>query len=106
MDDRPHRVTLAETVTDLETDIRHFVVDLEYAWDTRDWAELARLYRRIAAIADRLEKTDPDARSRVLARAALRDASLYEAESAELGESPFDDDREDADEDDDADERF
>ena len=100
MDDRPHRVTLAETVIGLETDIRHFVVDLEYAWDTRDWTELARVYRQIAAIADRLEEIDPEARSRVLARAALRDASLYEAESTDLGDgSPFDDEVEADDED-------
>ncbi len=98
MDDRPHRATLAETLLGLETDIRHFVVDLEYAWDTRDWAELARVYRQIAGIADRLEETDPEARSRVLARAALRDASLYEAESGGLDDvAPFDDDTIDED---------
>ncbi len=84
MDERRYRGAVTDNVAALADDIRHFVVDLEYAWDTRDWAELARVYRQIAAIADRLEEIDPDARSRVLARASLREASLYEAESASL----------------------
>jgi hypothetical protein len=60
---------IAAEVAALETDIRHRVVDLEEAFAGRDWATVARIYREVAAIADRLEGLDPNARSVSLARA-------------------------------------
>ena len=63
---RPAEAVAAE-VTALEGDIRHRVVDLEEAFALRDWAAVARIYREVAAIADRLEDLDPNARSAFLA---------------------------------------
>jgi hypothetical protein len=63
----PHRDMTAE-VAALEADIRHHVIDLEVAFSTRDWALVARIYRSVAALADRLEAVDPDARSLALER--------------------------------------
>ncbi len=61
--------SIAAEVAALEADIRHRVVDLEEAFAVRDWAAVARIYREVAAIADRLEELDPNARSVALARA-------------------------------------
>jgi hypothetical protein len=60
---------IAAEVAALEADIRHRVVDLEEAFAVRDWAAVARIYREVAGIADRLEALDPNARSVALARA-------------------------------------
>ena len=60
---------IATEVAALEADIRHRVVDLEDAFAGRDWATVARIYREVAAIADRLEELDPNARSVASARA-------------------------------------
>src|SRR5215217_260464 len=60
--------SIAAEVTALEADIRHRVVDLEEAFTTRDWAAVARIYREVATIAERLEELDPNARSQYLAR--------------------------------------
>ena len=60
---------IASEVAALEADIRHRVVDLEEAFTIRDWATVARIYREVAALADRLEALDPNARSAFLARA-------------------------------------
>jgi hypothetical protein len=62
-------LVIAAEVAGLETDIRHRIVDLEEAFRTRDWALVARIYREVAAIADRLERLDPNARSSTYARA-------------------------------------
>jgi hypothetical protein len=64
-----HGEAVAAEVAALEGDIRHRVVDLEEAFRTRDWAMVARIYREVAVIADRLEHLDPNARSVALARA-------------------------------------
>jgi hypothetical protein len=64
-----YRDAIAGEVAALERDIRHHLVDLEEAFGTRDWATVARIYRSVARIADQLEELDPDARSRILARA-------------------------------------
>jgi hypothetical protein len=64
-----HAQAIALEVAALENDIRHRVVDLEEAFASRDWATVARIYREVAALADRLEQLDPNARSAVLARA-------------------------------------
>ena len=61
--------SIAAEVAALEADIRHRVVDLEEAFAGRDWASVARIYREVAAIADRLEQLDPNARSASAARA-------------------------------------
>jgi hypothetical protein len=61
--------SIATEVAALEADIRHRVVDLEDAFGGRDWATVARIYREVAAIADRLEGLDPNARSSSVARA-------------------------------------
>ena len=60
--------SIAAEVAALETDIRHRVVDLEEAFTGRDWATVARIYREVAAIADRLEQLDPNALSATMAR--------------------------------------
>jgi hypothetical protein len=60
--------SIAAEVAALEGDIRHRVVDLEEAFTSRDWATVARIYREVAAIADRLEQLDPNAYSTSLAR--------------------------------------
>lgn len=59
---------IAGEVAALEADIRHRVVDLEEAFTTRDWATVARIYREVAEVADRLERLDPNARSRHVER--------------------------------------
>jgi hypothetical protein len=61
-------VVIATEVTALEIDIRRRVTDLEEAFTTRDWATVARIYREVASIAERLEDLDPNARSRYVAR--------------------------------------
>jgi hypothetical protein len=61
--------SIAAEVAALEADIRHRVVDLEEAFAMRDWATVARIYREVAAIADRLEELDPNARNATLLRA-------------------------------------
>ena len=60
--------SIAAEVAALEADIRHRVVDLEEAFAGRDWATVARIYREVAAIADRLEQLDPNALSATMAR--------------------------------------
>jgi hypothetical protein len=60
--------SIAAEVSALEADIRHRVVDLEEAFAGRDWATVARIYREVAAIADRLERLDPNALSATMAR--------------------------------------
>ncbi|HKF85722.1 MAG TPA: hypothetical protein VKB30_08045 [Candidatus Limnocylindrales bacterium] len=60
--------SIAAEVAALEADIRHRVVDLEEAFSTRDWATVARIYREVAVIADRLEELDPNARNAALLR--------------------------------------
>ena len=60
--------SIAAEVAALEGDIRHRVVDLEEAFASRDWATVARIYREVAAIADRLEQLDPNAYAAVMAR--------------------------------------
>ena len=60
--------SIATEVAALEADIRHRVVDLEEAFTGRDWATVARIYREVAAIADRLEQLDPNALSATMAR--------------------------------------
>jgi hypothetical protein len=60
--------SIAAEVAALEGDIRHRVVDLEEAFTSRDWATVARIYRDVTAIADRLEQLDPNAYSTTLAR--------------------------------------
>jgi hypothetical protein len=76
----PDRDITAE-VGALEADIRHHVIDLEVAFSTRDWALVARIYRNVAALADRLEALDPDARSRTLERIELEQEAREEAYS-------------------------
>lgn len=63
-----YATAIAAEVGALEADIRHRVVDLEEAFTLRDWSAVARIYREVAAIADRLEELDPNARSAYLAR--------------------------------------
>jgi len=74
----PHQDMTPE-VAALEADIRHHVIDLEVAFSTRDWALVARIYRGVAALADRLEAIDPDARSRTLERIELEQQAREEA---------------------------
>jgi len=74
----PDRDMTAE-VGALEAHIRHHVIDLEVAFSTRDWALVARIYRNVAALADRLEAIDPDARSRALERIELEQRAREEA---------------------------
>jgi hypothetical protein len=66
---RSYAEAIAAEVAALELDIRRRVVDLQEAFDTRDWALVARIYGEVAAIADRLEALDPNARSTADARA-------------------------------------
>jgi hypothetical protein len=61
--------SIAAEVAALEADIRHRVVDLEEAFAMRDWATVARIYREVASLADRLEELDPNARNATLLRA-------------------------------------
>lgn len=64
-----YAAAIAGEVTALEGDIRNRVIDLEEAFATRDWATVARIYREVAAVADRLEALDPNAYSQAIARA-------------------------------------
>ncbi len=70
---------MAPEVPALEADIRHHVIDLQVAFSTRDWALVARIYRSVAALADRLEAIDPDARSRALERLEIEQQAREEA---------------------------
>ena len=56
----PYAGPIAAEVAALENDIRLRVVDLEEAFAGRDWATVARIYREVAAIADRLESARPE----------------------------------------------
>ena len=60
--------SIAAEVVALEGDIRHRVVDLQEAFTGRDWATVARIYREVATIADRLEQLDPNAYSATMRR--------------------------------------
>ncbi len=60
----------------LEGDLKAWYHDLSAAFTLRDWGEVARIYRRIAAVADRLEEVDPSAYSRALAAAELEGERL------------------------------
>lgn len=80
MTDRYERRISAE-VAALEADISAYLPDLEDAWSIRDWAAVARIYRAVAAIADRLEQLDPDARSVLLAKAE----AVFAAQAALAG---------------------
>lgn len=71
-----YRDAVTAEVTALEQDIRHHVVDLEEAFRVRDWAAVARIYRTVAELADRLELLDPDSRTRQLVRAELTASNL------------------------------
>jgi len=80
MTDRYDRRIEAE-VAALEADIEAYLPDLDEAWSVRDWAAVSRIYRAVAAIADRLERVDPDARSVLLAKAE----AVFEAQAALAG---------------------
>ena len=82
MTDRYERRINAE-VAALEADISAYLPDLDEAWSVRDWAAVARIYRAVAAIADRLDAIDPDARSVLLAKAE----AVFEAQAALAGSS-------------------
>ena len=82
MTDRYERRINAE-VAALEADISAYLPDLDEAWSVRDWAAVARIYRLVAAVADRLERIDPDARSELLAKAE----AVFEAQAALAGSS-------------------
>jgi hypothetical protein len=82
MSDRFDRRIAAE-VEALEADINAYLPDLDEAWSVRDWAAVARIYRAVADIADRLERIDPDARSVLLAKAE----AVFEAQAALAGSS-------------------
>lgn len=79
-----YRDAVASEVAALEQDIRHHVVDLEEAFSLRDWAGVARIYRAVAALADRLEELDPESRARQLGRADLAADELLSRGPAEL----------------------
>jgi hypothetical protein len=79
--DRYERRINAE-VAALEADITAYLPDLDEAWSVRDWAAVARIYRAVALIADRLEDLDPDARSVLLAKAE----AVFEAQAALAGD--------------------
>lgn len=82
MTDRYERRINVE-VAALEADIDAYLPDLDEAWSIRDWAAVARIYRAVAAIADTLERIDPDARSVLLAKAE----AVFEAQAALAGSS-------------------
>ncbi len=82
MTDRHERRVHAE-VAALQADISAYLPDLDEAWSVRDWAAVARIYRTVASIADRLEQLDPDARSVLLAKAE----AVFEAQAALAGSS-------------------
>lgn len=79
-----YRDVVASEVTALEQDIRHHVVDLEEAFALRDWAGVARIYRAVADLADRLEALDPESRTRRLGRADAVSGVLLARGPAEL----------------------
>lgn len=79
-----YRDAVAGEVAALEQDIRHHVVDLEEAFSVRDWAGVARIYRAVAGLADRLEALDPESRTRQLGRADLTSGELLARGPAEL----------------------
>ena len=79
-----YRDAVASEVAALEQDIRHHVVDLEEAFALRDWAGVARIYRAVASLADRLEALDPGSRTRQLGRADLTADELLSRGPAEL----------------------
>lgn len=85
MTDRYERRINAE-VAALEADITAYLPDLDEAWSVRDWAAVGRIYRAVAALADRLERIDPDARSVLLAKAE----AVFEAQAALAGSSHHD----------------
>ncbi len=84
-----YREAIAEEVAAHERELRALVVDLDEAFSVRDWAAVARIYRQVAGLADRLEQLDPAARSRVVERLereqALRDEEFV-TETDELDE--------------------
>ncbi len=82
-------LAIAAEVASLEADIRHRVVDLEEAFGSRDWALVARIYREVAAIAERLEHLDPNARSATWARADERLETALERTPAELDDEAW-----------------
>ncbi|HET7726591.1 MAG TPA: hypothetical protein VFK54_04625 [Candidatus Limnocylindrales bacterium] len=79
-----YRDAVANEVAALEQDIRHHVVDLEEAFSLRDWAGVARIYRAVAALADRLEALDPESWTRRVGRAELASDALLSRGPAEL----------------------
>jgi hypothetical protein len=82
-------LAIAAEVANLETDIRRRVVDLEEAFRTRDWALVARIYREVADIADRLEHLDPNARSATEARVDDVIGATLERTPAELDDEAW-----------------
>jgi len=92
MNDRYERRINAE-VAALEADITAYLPDLDEAWSVRDWAAVARIYRAVASVADRLERLDPDARSVLLAKAE----AVFEAQAALAGATQGADDVDDPD---------
>jgi len=79
-----YRDAVASEVAALEQDIRHHVVDLEEAFALHDWAAVARIYRAVADLADRLEALDPESRTRRLGRARAVSGLLLARGPAEL----------------------
>jgi hypothetical protein len=61
--------SVARQVELVESDLLSWYPDLQEAFSLRDWSEVARIYRAVATLADRLEEIDPQAYSRVLADA-------------------------------------
>lgn len=72
----------------LEADINSWFTDLADAFSLRDWAEVARIYRRVAALADRLEEIDKTAYSRILSAAEAEQERLLAAPETELEPLP------------------
>jgi hypothetical protein len=79
-----HERFIADEVGRLEADMLAWLPDLEQAWSLRDWATVARIYRSLAGIAERLEGRDPNARGRVVERA---EAAMAELDPAGLDEA-------------------
>lgn len=77
----------------LEGDLKSWLPDLSEAFALRDWGQVARIYRSVATLADRLEEVDPGAYSRILAAAEAERERL----AAEAPASLEDDDIEDID---------
>lgn len=91
-----YRDAVASEVAALEQDIRHHVVDLEEAFALRDWPAVARIYRAVAELADRLEALDPASRTRQLGRADLASDELLSHGPADLDGAGLDIDGPDA----------